>query len=237
MESIPPFLTADWRRLINITYAVPPEVLMPYTPKGIQLDVQNNQAFVSFVAFDFLKTRVKGIAIPFHTHFTEANLRFYVKYGDQRGVCFIREFVPRRAIAAVAQWGYNEPYKAIKISSQYQYTDDYLHIRYQLKYPDNNWHEVRLLANRHPFVPDETTIEHYFKEHQWGFGKNRKGQTLRYQVQHNPWAIYPVKDYVLKIDFAKLYGQDWHFLNTTTPINVICAEGSPIAVYPPQTLP
>ena len=44
-----PFLTAGWTNLINITYAVPPEMLFPYLPKGVEPDIINGKAFVSLV--------------------------------------------------------------------------------------------------------------------------------------------------------------------------------------------
>ncbi len=52
--------------------------------------------------------------MPGHTRFDEINLRYYVKrtVGDEvrRGVVFVREIVPRRAVAIVANRLYNENY-------------------------------------------------------------------------------------------------------------------------------
>jgi len=50
---------------------------------------------------------VLGVPIPFHRNFEEVNLRFYVRRKHEgvwrRGVVFIKEVVPRRAIAWVAR--------------------------------------------------------------------------------------------------------------------------------------
>ena len=55
-----------------------------------------------------------GVPIFGHTRFDEINLRYYVKrtVSDEirRGVVFIREIVPRRAVAIVANRLYNENY-------------------------------------------------------------------------------------------------------------------------------
>src|SRR5438874_7358527 len=110
-----PFLTARWTNLFLATYAVPQEVLRPRLPRGLELDLRDGQAFVSLVAFQFLDTRVLGLPWPGYRNFAELNLRFYVRHGDQRGVVFIREFVPQRFIAWVARWLYNEPYLAAPI--------------------------------------------------------------------------------------------------------------------------
>ena len=85
-----PFLTAAWRYLAILNYEVPPALLQPLVP---------------------------SIAIPGHRDFDEVNLRFYVRRRGEdgewrRAVVFVRELVPRRAIALVARWLYNEPYTA-----------------------------------------------------------------------------------------------------------------------------
>ena len=68
------------------------------------------------IGFLFLRTRVLGIPIPFHRNFEEVNLRFYVRRkaedGWRRGVVFVKEILPRAAIALVARKFYNEPYIA-----------------------------------------------------------------------------------------------------------------------------
>ena len=86
-------------------------------PSGYGIGFLAGTLFLSLVAFRFLKTRISGLAIPFHCNFNEVNLRFYVRRveGDQvkRGVVFIKEFVPRPAIAWVARTVYNENYVAL----------------------------------------------------------------------------------------------------------------------------
>ena len=79
---------------------------------GTELDFFEGETFISMVGFLFLDTRVLGVAVPMHRDFEEVNLRFYVKRksvdGWKRGVVFIRELVPRRAIATVARVFYGE---------------------------------------------------------------------------------------------------------------------------------
>jgi hypothetical protein len=92
------FLTADWRHLAMLNYEINPNVLQRFVPTGTELDQWKGKTFVSIVGFLFLNTRIRGIAIPFHSNFEEVNLRFYVrrytKEGWRRGVVFIKELVP-----------------------------------------------------------------------------------------------------------------------------------------------
>jgi uncharacterized protein len=111
------FLTAEWRQLAMLNYEIAPALLEPRLPTGTELDLWNGKTLVSVVGFRFLNTRVWRIAFPFHGNFEEVNLRFYVRRkaddGWRRGVVFIKEIVPRAAIAFAARKFYNENYVAL----------------------------------------------------------------------------------------------------------------------------
>src|SRR3989475_6438712 len=100
-----------------LNYVVDPGLLTPLVPVGTEIDYENGETFVSIVGFLFLNTRLLGLPIPLHRDFEEVNLRFYVrrKSADtwRRGVVFIRELVPRRAIALIARTFYGEHYVAL----------------------------------------------------------------------------------------------------------------------------
>ena len=105
-----------------LNYEVPPAVLSPLVPRGTTLDLWQGRALVSVVGFRFLGTRVLGVPVPLHRDFDEVNLRFYVRSetatGEvRRAVVFVRELVPRWAVAAVARLAYNEPYDAVPMRS------------------------------------------------------------------------------------------------------------------------
>ncbi|MFK7947010.1 MAG: YqjF family protein [Saprospiraceae bacterium] len=236
-----PFLTAEWQRLILLTYDVEPFLLEEYLPKGLELDLYKGRAFVSFVAFDFLDTRVKGFKIPFHVDFPEANLRFYVRQqmndGQvRRGVVFIKEFVPKPCIATVANRFYNEPYSTIQMKSSYEIEEDKLTINHWLK-KGRIEHDLKFVVENKPYFPSEDSTEHFFKEHEWGFGQSKAGKLTVYKVEHPVWRIYPLKTrFEMDIHFDKLYGENWAILNGKLPYNIMVAEGSPIKVFPHSVL-
>jgi uncharacterized protein YqjF (DUF2071 family) len=104
------FLTAEWKNLLMLNYAVDPSLLEPFVPAGTELDAFGGKIYLSLVGFEFNRTRVLGFAVPFHQNFEEVNLRFYVRRGSKRGVVFIRELVPKYAVAAVARLLFKENY-------------------------------------------------------------------------------------------------------------------------------
>lgn len=232
-----PFLTAEWRKLILLTYSVDPSMLEGYLPDGLSLDLYKGRAFVSFVAFDFLHTKVKGIPVPFHINFPEINLRFYVchtaKDGTvRRGVVFIKELVPKFFIALVANKIYNEPYEVANMQSSTVYSEGAFTVEHRVKYKGKK-HYFKFFADNEPYMATNGSTEHFFKEHEWGFGLNHSGQLMEYRVEHPHWEIYPLrKRFQLDVDFGSLYGEQWSFLNTQIPFNILLAEGSPIKVFP-----
>lgn len=225
-----PFLTATWSNLCLFNYSIPPELLRPHLAPALELDTLNGHAFVSLVAFDFLDTRVMGIPFPGFRNFPEINLRFYVRHNGERGVKFIREFVPSGIVAGIARVLYNEPYSAAPMTSLVTQDVTTIKASHCLHF-GNNQHTAIIHGQKPTTTPPTISIEHFFKEHEWGFGVNRKGQLIRYRIEHPIWEIYPVASYDIHFDFAQLYGETWGILNTAKPHSVVLAKGSQISVY------
>ena len=228
------FLTAEWRNLINLTYRVPAEVLQSYLPPELELDLWEGHAHLSLVAFDFLNTKVKGVPIPWHIDFPEVNLRFYVRRGGQNGVMFIKELVPRAAIAWTARLFYNEPYERVGMESFRSETGP-LVVRHEL-WKKKSLHGLRVELGDVLGIPEENTPDHFFKEHDLGFGVRRNGKVLCYRVDHEVWKIREIKSVELDWDFGKVYGNEWAFLNEAEPRYQLFAEGSHVRVHHPFPL-
>lgn len=226
-----PFLTARWSNLILLSYAVPQGLLRPHLPAGLELDLLDGQAFVSLVAFDFLETRVLGVGWPGFRNFPELNLRFYVRRGPERGVAFVRELVPQRFVAFVARALYNEPYATAAMVSDCAVNEQRLMVNHRLRFGGRE-HNIAATGQKPAFRPARDSIEHFFKEHQWGFGRTRKGHSVRYEVSHPEWDVYPVVDWHMGLECATLYGPEWGFLNTAKPYSTVLAVGSAVQVYP-----
>src|SRR4029078_6426833 len=128
------FLTAEWRHLVMLNYAVEPALLAPLVPRGLELDQFAAITYVSVVGFLFLQTRGLGIPFPLQRNFEEVNLRFYVRQrapeGWRRGGVFLREIVPRRAIATLARLLYGEPYLAFPMTCAIEEQAGHVRCRY-----------------------------------------------------------------------------------------------------------
>jgi uncharacterized protein YqjF (DUF2071 family) len=224
------FLKARWSHLILMNFPVPDKVLIPLLPPGVGLDRWEGSAYVSLVAFNFLETTVLNVSWPGYRNFAEINLRFYVRDKETRGVCFVREIVPQTLIAWIARALYNEPYVAAPVASTTRQTDFQIEQSYQL-----DWKGVPYIISAVGTMPEvyppPESVEHFFKEHEWGYGKSKSFKKMVYRVEHPLWSVFPVAKWNLDFDFAHVYGESWQFLNGQTPSSVVMAKGSPIKVY------
>ncbi|MCS6864274.1 MAG: DUF2071 domain-containing protein [Gemmataceae bacterium] len=225
------FLTAHWRHLLLANFVVPEELLRPYLPPDTDFDRREGVCWASLVAFQFLNTRVGGIGWPGFRHFPEWNLRFYVVHRGQRGVCFVREWVPQWTVATIARVVYNEPYRAAPMTMDVRETPDTVTATYRVRWGRRN-HTLRAVGSRPAFYPSSDSCEHWFKEHSWGFGTSRGGRLIRYQVEHPLWAVYPLRDFTMDVDWGQLYGPAWQRMNGIAPASVVFAVGSAVSVYP-----
>ncbi len=228
------FLSAEWRKLIMINYAVDPKILEKYLPKHTELDLHDGVCYVSVVGFMFLDVKLKGIPIPFHRNFEEVNLRFYVKHKDaegnyKRGVVFISEIVPKLALSIVANVVYNEPYVTMPMQHSWTTTNDELTVSYGWR-KNKNGYKIEVTADNKSVEIEADSIEEFITEHYWGYNKNSSTKTMEYGVEHPRWQVYPVKKHAMTMDFAHLYGADFAFLNASKPASILLAEGSEILV-------
>ena len=224
------FLTAEWRDLVVANYEVDPALLADRVPLGTKLDLHEGRCFVSLVGFMFLNTRVLGIPIPGHVNFEEVNLRFYVKreLPDEirRGVCFIKEIVPRRAICYVARTFYGEPYEVWRMSNE---RSDLGAVYEWWRGEDR--HRLSVETGKNTGVPAAGSHGEFIIEHYWGYTKRGSDHTDEYKVEHPKWELHEVVDRRIKVEFGGVYGYEFEFLSAAQPYSILFARGSEIAVY------
>lgn len=235
------FLTAEWRHLAMLNYEVDPALLLPFVPAGTELDHWNGSTFVSLVGFRFLKTRLLGLLpIPLHSNFDEVNLRFYVRRevdGEvRRGVVFIREIVPRRAIAFVARTFYNEQYITLPMAHEIlplpgsAWKTAY---RWQIA---KRWHQISLETQGDSALASEKSVEQFITEHYWGYAAQPDGGCVEYRVEHPSWKVWRVKQAAFEGDGASLYGKELAAVLRREPASAFLAEGSAVKVMRGQKL-
>lgn len=243
-NSVHVFLTAEWRHLVMLNYAVEPDLLRRLVPAGTELDTWNGTTYLSIVGFLFQRTRVLGVPIPLHRNFEEVNLRFYVRRrvadGWRRGVVFIKEIVPRRAIATVARRCYNEPYQALPMRHRIEPEGDALRAGSSIEYAwrfQGRWNALRATVDGMPQTLSEGSEAEFITEHYWGYTARRGGGCTEYQVEHDAWHVWNVAEGQLDCDVAAVYGSQFVEPLQAPYLSAFVASGSPVIVRAGVRLP
>ncbi len=223
-----------------LNYEIDPAILGPFVPRGTELDSWQGRTFISEVGFLFLNTRLLGAAIPFHRNFEEINLRFYVRRkapgledGWRRGVVFVKEIVPRWAIATVARAVYGERYVARRMwhgtdLSGISFTNSGV-VEYGWMEPSGrNYLRVKATGDPQPLVAGSE--EEFITEHYWGYAVQRGGGTIEYKVEHPSWRVWQVRDAEFVCDIERVYGEQFVDPLRAKPCSAFIAEGSAVIV-------
>jgi uncharacterized protein len=229
------FLSAEWRDLVMLNYVVDPEILRRYLPVGVELDTFAGRAFITLVGFRFLRTRLCGfLAVPFHSNFDEVNLRFYVRRREggevRRGVVFVRELVPRTAIARFARLMYGEKYDSCPMWHRIARPADGLAAEYGWSWRGGQF-QLRAQAGGAPSRVADGTLESFITEHYWGYSAKSADQSIEYRVSHEPWRVWVSTDASFEGDGGALYGSGFAEILGRVPDSAFLAEGSPVLVH------
>ena len=224
-------LKAEWKKLLMINYVVDQNILLPYLPKGTELDLYNNECYVSLVGFKSENTKFMGIKFPFHGNFEEINLRFYVQHNDggtiKHGVVFIKEIVYSPITAYFASNLFNEKYVSREMRHIYDPEIVSQILRYEWKEKKFNKFRVEGSLRVRPVEPESET--EFFTERHYSYTKtpNRK-KTAEMYLEHPRWEDSRIYSYRVNVNFKAAFGKRFEFLNTTEPKSVLLVEGSDI---------
>jgi len=231
------FLTAYWKYLAMLNYEVDPKILLSRLPTGTELDTFEGKTFVSMVGFLFHDTKVLRIPIPFHQDFEEINLRFYVRHkakdGEwRRGVVFVKEIVPKFAIALVARAIYEEHYISIptRHTLEFDENENPKFVAYEWEYEDK-WHSLSVKPTGQAYSLKPGSEEEFIAEHYWGYTRHSDNSTTEYKVEHPTWKVWSVKESTFDCDIAGLYGAEFSEFLKVKPSSAFLAEGSNVTVY------
>jgi uncharacterized protein YqjF (DUF2071 family) len=229
------FLSAEWRDLVMLNYEVDPAILRRFVPRGVQLDTFAGRTFVSLVGFQFLRTKLYGfLAVPFHSYFDEVNLRFYVRRheGDEtrRGVVFVRELVPRMAIARFARLMYGEKYDSCPMWHRSETNAKGVSAEYGWRWRGGKF-RLHAQASGAPSRVADGSLENFITEHYWGYSARSARESIEYRVSHDPWRVWVGAHAGFAGDGGALYGAEFGEVLRRAPDSAFIAEGSPVLVH------
>jgi uncharacterized protein YqjF (DUF2071 family) len=235
------FLTAEWRYLALLNYRVDSKLLEEYLPAGTELDDWQGHSYVSLVGFHFRNTRIFGIPLPLYQGFEEVNLRLYVRrrVGAElrRGVRFIKEIVPARAVTAIARLTYNEPYETRAMHHRIESPHGSAPIMAEYSWQQKRgWTRLMVTGTGAAEYPLPDSEEEYLTDRPWGYGTQRDGRTTEYYVEHPRWRVWQAESHLLEGDASEMFGPALGKILERPPASAFLSDGSPVKVHLPTRL-
>ncbi|HSU68926.1 MAG TPA: DUF2071 domain-containing protein, partial [Tepidisphaeraceae bacterium] len=180
--------TADWDDAAFVHYEMEPRDLQPHVP--FDLDLYHGRAYLSLVAFvqRGLRPRVGGrlaglLAAPLASH-PFLNVRTYVQHRGERGIYFLREWIPNRLAALIGPPLYGLPYKIGRLTyacdRERGASEHRICAGSGLEF-DVAWDADAELRHVEPGSRDEFLLERYT-----AFTCCR-GRPMCFRVDHGPW--------------------------------------------------
>ena len=152
----------------------------------------------------------------------------FVKNQLTRGGVFIRELVPRRAIALVARAFCGERYVALPM--RHAIVDDGARVSAEYSWRrGKKWESLKLSATGEPQSIPAGSHAEFITEHYWGYTCVRAGCS-EYRVEHPRWKIWNAAEFELRADVAALYGEPFAETLDRPPRSAFIADGSPITI-------
>jgi uncharacterized protein len=227
------FLTAEWKNLVMLNYAVDPRLLQKFVPRGTELDFFQGRTYASLIGFEFNRTCIAGAPVPFHQSFEEVNLRFYVRRQDRRGVVFIRELVPKYTVAAIARFAFGENYSCVPMSHSIRMQAQSKIVEAEFTFGSGGSRcSMRIeTAGGLSFYPEDGSLAQFITEHSWGYAVQKDGACMEYEVQHPQWPVWGVKSAEFRGDASAYYGAELARILTYPADSAFLAEGSPVTVF------
>jgi hypothetical protein len=143
---------------------------------------------------------------------------------------FVKEIVPRLAIAAVARVVYNENYVALPMRHRLDVSVDAGGtVEYGCKLR-GRWCAVRATVRGAARPLAQGSEEEFITEHYWGYARQRDGGTVEYQVQHPRWNVWRAESAALDCDVPALYGPAFAECLAGPPRSALVADGSEVVV-------
>jgi uncharacterized protein YqjF (DUF2071 family) len=228
------FLKANWEHIIMANYEIDAQLLIPFLPKGVELDFYHEKCYISLVGFMFKNTKLFNVPIPLFGNFEEINLRFYVKRLEdngniKRGVVFINETIPYPIVAWIANKLYNEHYTVVPTKHEILVDKPLKKVKFDWLL-NNKWNSIAVTASTTSKQMTAHSLERFIYEHYFGYTTTVDNSTEEYKLQHPSWKVSEVLDYQIDCDFDAMYGKPFSVLNQTKPQAVFIADGSAVGI-------
>lgn len=213
----------EWNKAIFLHWEVDPELIKPFLPKNIELDIIKEKTWVSLVAFNMNDIGIRGLPkAPYISDFQEINIRVYITCNKKPSVYFLSMEGSKWSSCKVLKTLSKFPYRYSKMSrtessyiSKNKTLNDTFKLEYELKDKSVEKDDIDLwLTERYAVFQD-------YKNH-----------IIEYDVHHIEWPMQKINIKKLELNYSKFS----HLINNK-PNRVHYSSGVQVLTWDKKRLP
>jgi uncharacterized protein YqjF (DUF2071 family) len=227
-----PWLVQSWHDLAFLHWAVPPETVAPFLPRGTVPDTLDGVAYVGLIGFRMVRLGLlSGPGIPYLGTFCETNVRLYSVDGrGRRAVVFLSLDAERLLPVLTAQALLRLPYKWSRM--RLHRDADVLRYTSRRRWPGPRGAIAELTVRVGAPIGQPSPLEHFLTA-RWGLHTRAWGRTLHLPNEHPRWPLHR----------AELLGLDDRLMTAAglpapsgPPVSVLYSPGVPVTFGAPAPL-
>ncbi len=184
----------EWNNALFLHWKIKPEQLVSFIPEGLQIDLFEGDAWVSFVAFDMQSVRPRNVpAFAPVSDFHELNFRTYVRYKEKQGVYFLSIEAAKSLACFVAKTMSQLPYRyaaIVRAPNSFQVQNARSGTHFKLNFSKGN-----TIAEKQPL--DLWLTERYALFQDTGTSLNS------FEIHHPEWPLQELAVTSLSIHYPK----------------------------------
>ena len=230
------FLTASINELVAINFLVPPAILEPLLPKGLELSYMADETYVSLICN--VVRRSGFLSNPFSSGITHLSLQYYVRRTadpeSRRGVCQIRNFTS----ASAGSWGAKLEMDSKKMKMKRDNSGfskgGVPEVEYQWKV-EENWNKLRIKGRNRIKNTGPKTKVGFILDHK-NIYQDVKGKTIEIQVKHEPWNAWDAAHANFTCDVQQMFGKEFVKPLARRPSSVFVSNAGKVDYFKPKQI-
>lgn len=184
-----PWLVQRWHDLTFLHWAVPPETVAPFLPRGTVPDTLDGVTYVGLIGFRMVGLGPgRGPGIPYLGTFCETNVRLYsVDSQGRRAVVFLSLDAARLLPVLTAQALLRLPYKWSRMSLQK--TGDVVRYSSTRVWPGPRGAKTAISVRVGAPLAEASPLQHFVTA-RWGLHTRAWGRTVHLPNEHPRWPLF-----------------------------------------------
>lgn len=181
-------MAQTWEQLLFAHWRCDPELVAPFLPEGLELDVRDGAAWIGVTPFVCEGLRLRGLPpVPGVSSFVELNVRTYVTHGRKPGIWFFSLDASSAFAVGGARLSYRLPYHRARMELRER--DGWAVLRSERVGDEKRRFEARWRGEGPLFRAEEGSFEEFLVERYCLYAADRVGRLYRAEIHHEPWSL------------------------------------------------